>query len=147
VYGFRPPFKYFSGYMWQSVCLRVVAFILSSGPPSKYLKSKATQPPTNHLQFFPIHNMTPIWIFPACPLLSAPFASNLINSLPGAAEASRVNAIAISLGAVTLQGTGFLLSLNIYGAFVYRLMKRKLPQDTLKPSVVSKTLNLSSPLV
>jgi Voltage-dependent anion channel len=84
--------------------------------------------------------MTPIWIFPAYPLLlSAPFASNLIDALPGAAEASRINAVAISLGAITLQGTGFLVSLNIYGAFIYRLMTQKLPQDTLKPGMVSST--------
>jgi len=87
--------------------------------------------------------MTPIWIFPAYPLLlSAPFASNLINALPNTAEASRVNAIAISLGAITLQGTGFLVSLNIYGAFIYRLFTQKLPQDTLKPGMVSPNLNL-----
>lgn len=87
---------------------------------------------------FPIHNMTPIWIFPAYPLLlSAPFASNLIDALPGPAEAFRINAIAVSLGAIMLQGTGFLVSLNIYGAFIYRLMTQKLPHDTLKPGMVS----------
>jgi tellurite resistance protein TehA-like permease len=81
--------------------------------------------------------MTPIWIFPAYPLLlCAPFASNLIDSLPGADEAARINATAICLGAVTLQGTGFFVSLNIYGAFIYRLMTQKLPQDTLKPGMV-----------
>jgi tellurite resistance protein TehA-like permease len=82
--------------------------------------------------------MTPIWIFPAYPLLiSAPFASNLIDSLPSATEATRVKAIAIAFGAITLQGAGFLVSLNIYGAFIYRLMTQKLPRDTLKPGIVS----------
>ena len=89
--------------------------------------------------------MTPIWIFPAYPLLlSAPFASNLIDALPGAVAASRINAVAISLGAITLQGTGFLVSLNIYGAFIYRLMTQKLPHDTLKPGMVSSASNFSS---
>jgi tellurite resistance protein TehA-like permease len=89
---------------------------------------------------FPIHNMTPIWIFPAYPLLlSAPFGSNLIDALPNVSDASRVNAVAIALGAVMLQGTGFLVSLNIYGAFIYRLMTQKLPRDTLKPGMVSST--------
>jgi Voltage-dependent anion channel len=84
--------------------------------------------------------MTPIWIFSACPLLfRAPFASNLIDSLPGAAEAAQTNATAICLGTVTLQGAGFLVSLNIYGALIYRLMTQKLPQDTLKHGMVRLT--------
>ena len=85
--------------------------------------------------------MTPIWIFPAYPLLlTAPFASNLIDSLPSSSDASRINAVAIALGAITLQGTGFLVSLTIYGAFIYRLMTQKLPRDTLKPGVVSEEI-------
>ncbi len=136
--GFRPLCKYFSGCMRQSVCLRVVAFISFSGPPSKNLIPSVIQPSLTIFGSFPIHNMTPIWIFPAYPLLlSATFAANLIDALPGAAEASRTNAVAISLGAITLQGTGFLVSLNIYGAFIYRLMTQKLPQDTLKPGMAS----------
>lgn len=87
---------------------------------------------------FPIHDMTPIWIFPAYPLLiSAPFASNLIDSLPSTVEATRINSIAIAFGAIALQGAGFLVSLNIYGAFIYRLMTQKIPRDTLKPGMVS----------
>jgi hypothetical protein len=63
--------------------------------------------------------MTPIWISPAYPLLlSAPFASNLIDALPGVVAASRINAIAISLGAITLQGTGFPVSLNIWSLYI-----------------------------
>lgn len=87
-------------------------------------------------QAFPIHNMTPIWIFPAYPLLFiAPFASNLIDALPTAEAANLDNAVAIAFGALTLQGAGFLVSLNIYGAFIYRLMTQKLPSDALKPGM------------
>lgn len=89
--------------------------------------------------------MTPIWIFPAYPLLlSAPFASNLIDALPSAAEATQINATAIAFAALTLQGTGFLVSLNMYGAFIYRLMTQKLPRDRLKPGVVCSVLKFYS---
>jgi hypothetical protein len=82
--------------------------------------------------------MTPIWIFPAYPLLVvAPFAANLVNSLPAAGAADHINPAAIAFAAIMLQGTGFLVSLNIYGAFIYRLMTQKLPRDTLKPGMVS----------
>ncbi|TAQ83413.1 hypothetical protein B7494_g8262 [Chlorociboria aeruginascens] len=85
---------------------------------------------------FPIHTMTPIWIFPAYPLLLiAPFASNLIDALPSATAASRLNSVAIALGAVCIQGTGFLVSLMIYSAFIYRLMTQKLPRETARPGM------------
>lgn len=87
-------------------------------------------------QTFPIHTMTPIWIFPAYPLLLvAPFAANLIDSLPDAAAAARINSIAIAFGAVCLQGTGFCVSLMIYSAFIYRLMTQKLPRETTRPGM------------
>ena len=81
--------------------------------------------------------MTPIWIFPAYPLLLiAPFASNLIDALPDPASAARINSVAIALGAVCIQGTGFLVSLMIYSAFIYRLMTQKLPRETTRPGMV-----------
>jgi tellurite resistance protein TehA-like permease len=92
----------------------------------------------NKSRTFPIHTMTPIWIFPAYPLLlQAPFASNLIDALPDAAAAARVNSVAIALAAVCVQGTGFLVSLMIYSAFIYRLMTQKLPRETTRPGMVS----------
>lgn len=82
--------------------------------------------------------MTPIWIFPAYPLLlAAPFASNLIDSVPTVDDAQRINAVALTFGAIVLQGTGFLLSIMICGAFIYRLMTQKLPQEPLRPGIVS----------
>lgn len=86
---------------------------------------------------FTIHNMTPIWVFPAYPLLLiGPFAANLIDALPNAAAAARINSLAITFGAVTIQGTGFLLSLMIYAAFIYRLMTQKLPREVTRPGMV-----------
>ena len=87
---------------------------------------------------FPIHTMTPIWIFPAYPaLLLAPLASNIISSLPDSAAAERINAVAIAYGAVCVQGTGFMVSLMIYSAFIYRLMTQKLPREKSRPGMVS----------
>jgi len=87
-------------------------------------------------QTFPIHTMTPIWIFPAYPLLLiAPLAANLIDALPNAVAAARINSIAIALGAICIQGTGFLVSLMIYSAFIYRLMTQKLPRETTRPGM------------
>jgi hypothetical protein len=81
--------------------------------------------------------MTPIWIFPAYPLLLVgPFAANLIDALPDSAAAARINSIAIALGAICIQGTGFLVSLMIYSAFIYRLMTQKLPRETTRPGMV-----------
>jgi hypothetical protein len=81
--------------------------------------------------------MTPIWIFPAYPLLLlGPFAANLIDALPDSGAAARINSIAIALGAICIQGTGFLVSLMIYSAFIYRLMTQKLPRETTRPGMV-----------
>lgn len=80
--------------------------------------------------------MTPIWVFPAYPLLLlGPFAANLIDALPSAAAASRINSLAIALAAICVQGTGFLVSLMIYSAFIYRLMTQKLPRETTRPGM------------
>ena len=82
--------------------------------------------------------MTPIWIFPAYPLLlTAPFAANLIDALPSAAAASRINSLTIALAAICLQGTGFLVSLMVLSAFIYRLMTQKIPRETTRPGMVS----------
>lgn len=89
--------------------------------------------------------MTPIWIFPAYPLLLiGPLAATLINALPSVAAAIRINSIAISLAAICIQGTGFLVSLMIYSAFIYRLMTQKLPRETARPGMVSFIHLLSS---
>lgn len=92
--------------------------------------------------------MTPIWIFPAYPLLlAAPFAGNLIEALPTVEESVNLHAMTITLGSIVVQGTGFMVSLMIYGAFIYRLMTQKLPKESLRPGIVSaKSLTHSSTL-
>lgn len=87
-------------------------------------------------QIFPIHTMTPVWVFPAYPLLlAAPFATNLIKAVINSEEDVLVNFTAIAFCAITVQGTGFLISFMICAAFLYRLMTQKLPRDMQRPGV------------
>jgi tellurite resistance protein TehA-like permease len=44
-------------------------------------------------------------------------------------------AIQIIVGGVIFQGIGFMVSLMIYAAFIYRLMTQKLPQESLRPGM------------
>ena len=82
-------------------------------------------------QTFTIARMTPIWIFPAYPLLIiGPHAANLSSKGLSSAQAIRV-----IIGGFTIQGIGFLVSLTIYSAFVYRLMTQKLPSEPLRPGM------------
>lgn len=67
--------------------------------------------------------MTPVWVFPAYPLLlTAPFAGTLISAASSTGELERMNRVPVALAAVAVQGTGFLLSYMILAAFLYRLM-------------------------
>ncbi|KAM7212019.1 voltage-dependent anion channel domain containing protein [Rhypophila decipiens] len=87
-------------------------------------------------QVFPIHIMTPVWVFPAYPLLlTAPFGANLISGAIKLDQVSSINTIAIALTAITVQGTGFLIGFMICAAFLYRLMTQKLPRDAQRPGV------------
>ncbi|PSR82237.1 voltage-dependent anion channel [Coniella lustricola] len=87
-------------------------------------------------QVFPIHTMTPVWVFPAYPLLiTAPFAGNLINSAAKINGVHLIHGLPVALAAVTVQGMGFSLSFMVLAAFVYRLMTQKLPRDTQRPGV------------
>lgn len=80
---------------------------------------------------FTIDRMTPIWIFPAYPLLIiGPHAANLSARLAQPNEA-----IQVIVGGFTVQGIGFLVSLTVYAAFVYRLMTQKLPAESLRPGM------------
>lgn len=92
--------------------------------------------------------MTPIWIFPAYPLLLiAPFAGSLIAALPDAAAAARINSVAIAFGAICIQGTGFLVSMMIYSAFIYRLMTQKLPRERTRPGMVRPLISFNRGLL
>ncbi|KAL4915171.1 voltage-dependent anion channel-domain-containing protein [Aspergillus aurantiobrunneus] len=81
-------------------------------------------------QTFTIAQMTPIWIFPAYPMLIiGPHAGILSAKL----EPSR--AFPIIVGGTTIQGVGFLVSLMVYSAFIYRLMSQKLPRENIRPGM------------
>ena len=74
--------------------------------------------------------MTPIWIFPAYPLLIiGPHAAVLSQTL------EQKRAFDIIVGGFTLQGIGFMVSMMIYSAFIYRLMTQKLPQESTRPGM------------
>ena len=74
--------------------------------------------------------MTPIWIFPAYPLLLiGPHAAILATTLP------QPRSFEIIIGGVILQGIGFMLSLMIYSAYIYRLMTHKLPRPSSRPGM------------
>lgn len=74
--------------------------------------------------------MTPVWIFPAYPLLViGPHAGVLAPKLPPK------EALQVIVGGVIFQGIGFMVSLMIYAAFIYRLMTQKLPQESLRPGM------------
>lgn len=84
-------------------------------------------------QSFAISRMTPVWIFPAYPLLLiGPFAGNL--SKPGRGV-SNEDAVAIIVGGVIFQGMGFLLALTMHATYVYRLMTQKLPEESARPAM------------
>ncbi|GAB7350558.1 hypothetical protein MBLNU459_g1136t3 [Dothideomycetes sp. NU459] len=81
-------------------------------------------------QTFTISQMTPVWIFPAYPLLViGPMAGNITNRIGGN------KALDIIIGGFTLQGIGFMVSLMVYSAFLYRLMTQKLPMEKSRPAM------------
>ncbi|OJD39920.1 c4-dicarboxylate malic acid transporter [Diplodia corticola] len=81
-------------------------------------------------QTFTISKMTPVWIFPAYPLLIVgPHAGSLAKKL------AEDRALEVIIGGVILQGIGFMVSLMIYAAFLYRLMTQKLPRESLRPGM------------
>ncbi|KAF2280168.1 uncharacterized protein EI97DRAFT_439229 [Westerdykella ornata] len=82
-------------------------------------------------QTFTISQMTPVWIFPAYPLLIiGPHASNLSPKIT-----SPTTALCIIVSGFVIQGIGFLVSLMIYSAFLYRLMTQKLPKESIRPGM------------
>lgn len=83
-------------------------------------------------QTFTVAQMTPVWIFPCYPLLViGPHAGALAKNL----LFRRGDALNVLIGGFVFQGIGFLLSLMIYAAFIYRLMTQKLPQENLRPGM------------
>lgn len=74
--------------------------------------------------------MTPIWIFPAYPMLIIGPHAGVLSSIslpePG---------LRIVIGGTAIQGVGFLVSMMVYSAFIYRLMTQKLPKENLRPGM------------
>ncbi|CAD0049814.1 unnamed protein product [Aureobasidium pullulans] len=80
-------------------------------------------------QTYTISQMTPVWIFPAYPLLIiGPHAGKLSSRV------APETALPIIVGGFCLQGIGFMMSLMVYAAFLYRLMTQKLPKESLRPA-------------
>ncbi|KAK5169842.1 uncharacterized protein LTR77_005820 [Saxophila tyrrhenica] len=81
-------------------------------------------------QTYTIDQMTPVWIFPAYPLLIiGPFAGELSAHIAGD------KALGVIVAGWVFQGIGFLVSLMIYASFIYRLMTQKLPRESLRPGM------------
>lgn len=74
--------------------------------------------------------MTPVWIFPAYPLLVIGPHAAILSERVG-----NNTALNIIVGGFILQGIGFMVSLMVYSAFLYRLMTQKLPKESLRPGM------------
>lgn len=75
--------------------------------------------------------MTPVWIFPAYPvLLAGPLAAQLCKKI-----VDTDSALTMVFGGFMLQGIGFMVSVMIYSAYLYRLMTQKLPTESLRPGM------------
>lgn len=74
--------------------------------------------------------MTPIWIFPAYPMLMVGPLGGILSS-----QLSPAHSLQIIVGGTTIQGVGFLMSLMVYSAFIYRLMSQKLPKENVRPGM------------
>ena len=72
----------------------------------------------------------PAWIFPAYPfLVIGPLAGTLLKSQPPAA------ALPMFIGAITLQGLGWTISVLMYAIYVQRLMSSQLPPPPSRPGM------------
>ena len=81
-------------------------------------------------QAFTVGSMTPVWVFPAYPLL-------IVGSLTAVVAkhmATQQALVALVTGTV-LQSTGFWMSMLIYSAYMYRLMTQKLPKEGIRPGM------------
>jgi len=95
--------------------------------------------------------MTPIWIFPAYPLLIIGPHAGILSAQLRPSRAFRV-----IVGGFTIQGIGFLVAFMVYAAFIYRLMTQKLPREGVRPGMfvsvgpsgftVAGTINMASNL-
>jgi hypothetical protein len=137
-HGFSTPWSGYFGFTPPSAYLSARSCILFFGPHCMNIILPKML--TTNLRIFPVHTMTPTWVFPAYPLLlNAPFAANLIDAAGSSGYELSANPVAMALGAAAIQGTGCLIAFMISSAFIYRLMTQKLPRDNQRPSIVSLT--------
>ena len=118
---------------WMDAALAIVAsmgvYLVMCGPKMSVKEARLTSVRWSTASFT-ISQMTPIWIFPAYPLLIiGPHAGVLSITV------SQKKAFDIIIAGFTLQGIGFMVSLMIYSAFLYRLMTQKLPQEAARPGM------------
>lgn len=62
-------------------------------------------------------------------LIIGPYAGVLSAILP------QSQTLRIIIGGTAIQGVGFLVSMTVYSAFIYRLMTQKLPKEHLRPGM------------
>lgn len=62
-------------------------------------------------------------------LVIGPFAGALSPHVTG------TKALQVIVGGFIFQGIGFMVSLMVYSAFLYRLMTQKLPKESLRPGM------------
>jgi len=112
-----------------SFIIYLIMYVISFSP--QFIQSPAVLTiPRWSTQTFTISQMTPVWIFPAYPLLIVgPHAGQL------SAKTNGNRSLDIIISGYTLQGIGFMVSLMIYSAFIYRLMTQKLPKESLRPGM------------
>ncbi|KAL1634612.1 hypothetical protein SLS58_010607 [Diplodia intermedia] len=117
------PSTFRASFLHPTECLFIPASVISFGTVLLNISQWSTQT-------FTISKMTPVWIFPAYPLLIVgPHAGSLAKKTVGE------RSLEIIVGGVVLQGIGFMVSLMIYAAFLYRLMTQKLPRESLRPGM------------
>ena len=74
--------------------------------------------------------MTPVWIFPAYPMLIIGPHAGVLSAI-----SQQEAGLRIVIGGTAIQGVGFLVSMMVYSAFIYRLMTQKLPKENLRPGM------------
>lgn len=74
--------------------------------------------------------MTPVWIFPAYPLLVIGPHAGILSG-----RVTAHSGLDVIVGGFAFQGIGFMVSTMVYAAFLYRLMTNKLPTESLRPGM------------
>jgi len=77
--------------------------------------------------------MTPLWIFPAYPLMFVgPFAAALTATTD---ITPNTTSLRIIIGGFLMQSLGYSISFMLYAIYFYRLMSNKLPLPSKRPAM------------